>query len=71
MSDLKSNIKKSTLSDRVHLLETTIINMAESMSIIKANQDKLINNQNKIIGDIYADDTDDSNEVDESQSTGV
>tara|TARA_R110002050_G_scaffold24985_3_gene66721 strand:- start:771 stop:980 length:210 start_codon:yes stop_codon:yes gene_type:complete len=69
MSDLKSNIKKSTLSDRVHLLETTIINMAESTSIIKANQDKLINNQNKIIGDIYADK--ESSEVDESQSTGV
>tara|TARA_R110000796_G_scaffold215671_1_gene331655 strand:+ start:472 stop:684 length:213 start_codon:yes stop_codon:yes gene_type:complete len=70
MSDLKSNIKKSTLSDRVHLLETTIINMAESTSIIKANQDKLINNQNKIINDLYTKE-EESNEVDESQSTGV
>tara|TARA_B110000211_G_C13709250_1_gene390998 strand:- start:277 stop:483 length:207 start_codon:yes stop_codon:yes gene_type:complete len=67
---IKEGKKKGTMNDRIHLLESTIINMAESISIMKANQDKLINNQNKIINDLYKKE-EESNEVDESQSTGV
>lgn len=48
-TSLKSNLKKSSINDRVHLLEMTILNMAQSISMIKKNQDILIGNQNKII----------------------
>ena len=49
MSNIKSNKKKSTQADRIHLLEMTIINLAETTSRLKKQIDILSHNQNKII----------------------
>lgn len=49
MSNIKSNKKKSTQADRIHLLEMTVIKLAETTSILKKQIDILSANQGKII----------------------
>ena len=67
---IKEGKKKSKLNARVHLLEMTIIRMAESISLMKKQIDILAGNQNKIIDAISPPEKTD-NEVDEANSTGV
>ena len=67
---IKSGKKKSTQSDRIHLLEMTIINLAETTSKLKKQIDILAGNQNKIIDAVSPPEKID-NEVDEADSTGV
>ena len=67
---IKSNKKKSTMNDRIHLLEMTIIRLAETTSKLKKQIDILSANQNKIIDSISPPKETD-NEVDEAESTGV
>ena len=67
---IKSGKKKSTQSDRIHLLEMTIINLAETTSKLKKQIDILAGNQNKII-DAISPPEETGNEVDEADSTGV
>jgi len=70
MNNLKSNKKKSTQSERTHLLEMTIIRMAESVSLLKKQIDILSVNQGKII-DAISPPKEEDNKVDEAESTGV
>ena len=67
---IKNNKKKSTMNERIHLLEMTIINLAETTSRLKKQIDILSHNQNKII-DAISPPKDTGNEVDEAESTGV
>ena len=67
---IKSNKKKSAMNDRVHLLEMTIIRLAETTSRLKKQIDILAANQNKII-DAVSPPQETDNEVDEAESTGV
>mgnify|MGYP003652456581 CR=1 FL=1 len=64
------NIKKKTTNDRIHLLEMTIINLAETTSRLKKQIDILSGNQNKII-DAISPPKEEGSEVDEAKSTGV
>ena len=64
------NIKKKTTNDRIHLLEMTIIKLAETTSILKKQIDILSANQNKII-DAISPPKEEGNTVDEAESTGV
>lgn len=64
------NIKKKTTNDRIHLLEMTIINLAETTSRLKKQIDILAGNQNKII-DAISPPKEDDKDVDEAESTGV
>lgn len=67
---IKQGKKKSTLNDRVHLLEMVIIKLAESVSLLKKHNDKLTQNQNMII-DSISPPNEEGNDVDEARSTGV
>ena len=67
---IKNNKKKATQSDRIHLLEMTIIRLAETTSRLKKQIDILSGNQNKII-DAISPPKEDDNDVDEADSTGV
>lgn len=67
---IKAGKKKSTMNDRIHLLEMTIIRLAQSVSLLKEQIDKLSHNQNKII-DAISPPKETGNEVDEANSTGV
>tara|TARA_R110002049_G_scaffold230196_2_gene402342 strand:+ start:3718 stop:3894 length:177 start_codon:yes stop_codon:yes gene_type:complete len=58
------------MNDRIHLLEMTIIRLAETTSKLKKQIDILSANQNKIIDSISPPKETD-NEVDEAESTGV
>ena len=65
--------KKKRVNDRVHLLEMTLIRMSESMTKIIERTEILSKNQQKIIDAITEGENKEekSNDVDESQSTGV
>ena len=65
--------KKNRVNDRVHLLEMTLIRMSESMTKIIERTEILSKNQQKIIDAITEGENKEekSNDVDESQSTGV
>jgi len=67
---IKNNKKKATQSDRIHLLEMTIINLAETTSRLKKQIDILSANQNKII-DAISPPKEEGDTVDEAESTGV
>ena len=67
---IKQGKKKSTLNDRVHLLEMVIIRMAETSSILKKKIDILSQNQNHIIDSISPPNKE-GGKVDEAESTGV
>ena len=67
---IKAGKKKGTMNDRIHLLEVTMIRMAESISLLKKQIDILSGNQNKII-DAISPPKDTGNEIDEAESTGV
>mgnify|MGYP003678953783 CR=1 FL=1 len=65
--------KKNRVNDRVHLLEMTLIRMSESMTKIIERTEILSKNQQKIIDAITEGENkeEESNDIDESQSTGV
>tara|TARA_R110000744_G_scaffold251303_1_gene367255 strand:+ start:562 stop:774 length:213 start_codon:yes stop_codon:yes gene_type:complete len=65
--------KKSSLSKRINLLEMTLIRMSESMTKIIERTEILSKNQQRIIDAITGGENKEekSNDVDESQSTGV
>ena len=46
---IKEAKKRGTMNDRIHLLEMTVIKLAETTSILKKQLDILSHNQNKII----------------------
>tara|TARA_R110000796_G_scaffold103802_1_gene213230 strand:+ start:623 stop:799 length:177 start_codon:yes stop_codon:yes gene_type:complete len=46
---IKQGKKKSAVNDRIHLLEMTVIKLAETTSILKKQLDILSANQSKII----------------------
>ena len=46
---IKQGKKRGTMNDRIHLLEMTVIKLAETTSILKKQIDILSANQNKII----------------------
>jgi hypothetical protein len=64
------NIKKKTTNDRIHLLEMTVIKLAETTSILRKQIDILSANQGKII-DAISPPKEEGSQVDEAKSTGV
>ena len=67
---IKQGKKKAILSERLHLLEVTMIRMAESISLLKKHNDILSQNQSKII-DAISPPKEEGDTVDEAESTGV
>mgnify|MGYP003636874685 FL=1 len=67
---IKEGKKKSTANERIHLLEMTLIKLAETTSILKKQIDILSANQSKII-DAISPPKEEGSEVDEAKSTGV
>ena len=67
---IKQGKKRGTMNDRIHLLEMTVIKLAETTSILKKQLDILSANQSKII-DAISPPKEEGDTVDEAESTGV